>query len=146
VIEESLNLHACCILLGEAGVLIRGASGAGKSSLARRLVSARCLAGGFAALVADDRVVVTRHHGRLVARPHPALAGLWEHRGIGIRAASHEGAAVLRLVLDLTAETAPRMPAAADLETTLLGVALPRVAGQAAEAATLVESLLSWQR
>lgn len=144
--EGTLNLHGGCVLLGEAGLLILGPSGIGKSALARRLVAARAAAGGFAALVADDRVLVERHGGRLVARPHPALAGLAEHRGLGIRPVPHEGAAVLRLVVELTRKPAPRLPAEADLETTLLGLRIPRVAGTAAEAEALVEAAISWRR
>ncbi len=52
-------------------------AGAGKSSLALRLVQAgetRLLP--FARLVADDRAHVEACHGRLLVRPAPALAGL----------------------------------------------------------------------
>lgn len=142
--EGTLNLHGGCVLLGEAGLLILGPSGIGKSALARRLVAERRAAGGFAALVADDRVLVSRHGGRIVARPHPALAGFAEHRGLGIRPVSHEGAAVLRLVVELTREPAPRMPEEAELAATLLGIRIPRVAGMAAEAGALIEAAISW--
>lgn len=142
---DVLNLHAGCILLGEAGILIRGASGSGKSSLARRLVAGRLVRGGFAAFVADDRVILTRRHGRLVARPHAAIAGLAEHRGLGILPVPHEEAAVVTLVVDLTEEPAPRMPSRDMLETSLLGVAIARVAGTMAEAQALVEEAVSWQ-
>lgn len=141
----TLNLHASCILLGEAGLLIRGPSGSGKSALARDLVAVRRARGGFAALVADDRVLVRRRHGRLIAQPHPALAGQIEHRGFGLREIEHEAAAVLRLVLDL-GEAAPRLPEAEDRETTILGVCLPRVAGRAADAAALIEAAWPWPR
>ena len=32
------TLHASCVVVGEAGILIRGPSGSGKSSLAREIV------------------------------------------------------------------------------------------------------------
>ena len=81
--EGGLTVHAACVVLGEAGVLIRGESGAGKSSLALGLIEAAPAHGLFGALVADDRVRITCAHGRLVARPHPAIAGRIELRGLG---------------------------------------------------------------
>jgi len=122
---ESLTVHASCVLLGEAGVLIRGPAGSGKSSLCLALLDRAGLEGRHAALVGDDRVRIEAHHGRLVARPHPALAGLIEIRGHGIRQlTAHAEAAVLRLVVDLV-ETAERMPAGGPATERLLGVALP---------------------
>ncbi|MBM3488544.1 MAG: hypothetical protein FJX67_18250, partial [Alphaproteobacteria bacterium] len=47
-----LRLHATCIAVDGIGVLVRGASGAGKSDLALRLIDAG------ARLVADDQVLV----------------------------------------------------------------------------------------
>lgn len=121
------TVHASCVLLDEAGVLIRGPSGSGKSALCLSLLDRFFLEGRHSRLVGDDRIRLEAHHGRLVARPHPALAGLIEIRGLGIRRlATHAPAAVLRLVVDLVAE-AERLPET--LETALLlGVAVPRLA------------------
>lgn len=122
------TIHASCVLLGEAGVLIRGASGAGKSALCLALLDRAEREGRHARLVGDDRVRLEARHGRLVARPHPALAGLIEIRGHGIRRlAAHAPAAVVRLVVDLV-ETAERLPAPAPATVRLLGVSLPRLA------------------
>ena len=140
------TVHANAVLVGADGVLIRGRPGAGKSALARALIAAAAAEGRFARLVADDRVALSVHGGRLVARPPAALAGLAERRGRGIEATKHEGAAVVRLVVDLVAaEEAERMPAPAALRTEILGVALPRqpVACAAAEAAGLVLAALA---
>ncbi|PVM89988.1 serine kinase [Caulobacter radicis] len=60
------------------GVLIEGASGAGKSDLALRALEA-----GFR-LVADDRVVTFVSEGRLYGRAPDPLRGLMEVRGFGI--------------------------------------------------------------
>jgi serine kinase of HPr protein (carbohydrate metabolism regulator) len=138
--------HANAVLVGADGVLIRGRPGTGKSALTRALVTAASAEGRFARLVADDRVVLTASHGRLIARPPAALAGLAERRGRGIEAVDHEGAAVVRLVVDLVAaEAAERLPAAVALRCEILGVALPRqpVACGAAEAAGLVLAALA---
>ena len=116
------DVHGACVVVGEAGVLIRGASGSGKSTLALAVVEAAMGRGLFARLVADDRVLLGVVHGRLVARPHPALAGLVEERGIGILPTSYLPAAVLRLVVDL--EPAPRrLPERADV--LVEGIVLP---------------------
>jgi serine kinase of HPr protein (carbohydrate metabolism regulator) len=125
------------VLLGEAGVLIRGPSGSGKSALARSLVAAEELGGGYAAHVADDRVVVRLWRDRLVAEPHPAIAGVFEMRGLGLVSASpHASAAVLRLVVDLVDET-PRFPEPDGLDAELLGIRLARVRAARADAAAL---------
>lgn len=135
----SVTLHAGCVLLGEAGVLIRGRSGIGKSTLARALVEAVDLRGGYAAHVADDRTIVSAENGRLVARPHPILGGRIEVRGLGIgRMTRHAPAAVLRLVVDLLDEPPPRWPEADDLRAEVLGLSLPRLPACPDEAGALV--------
>ncbi|MFE1600614.1 HPr kinase/phosphorylase [Methylobacterium sp. ID0610] len=125
--RRTATLHATCVVVGEAGLLIRGPSGSGKTTLARELLDAGPISGTFAALVGDDRVVVEVCHDRLVASPHPALAGLVEIRGVGLQAVENTlPSAVLRGVVDL-AETAPRMPERARESILLLGVRLPRM-------------------
>ncbi len=122
-------VHASVVLVAERGVLIRGASGAGKSLLALALVARARREGGFAALVADDRVWLEALNGRLVARGAPKFAGICERRCQGLVEAPHEAEAVLRLIVDLAERGAPppRMPDAADLYDTLGGVTLPRL-------------------
>jgi hypothetical protein len=120
------TIHASCVVVGEAGVLIRGASGAGKSSLALAIIDAAARSGRFARLVADDRVRVEARNGRALATAPAALSGLVERRGLGIVSAAHVDQAVIRLIVDI--ETAPeRMPAPEALEIMLEGVALPRI-------------------
>lgn len=81
----------------------------------------------FARLVADDRAIIEPAGGRLLVRPHGAIAGLIEIRGIGIRRMVHEPLAVVGWVVDLGAEDAERMPAEG-AAITLKGVRLPRLA------------------
>ena len=80
------TIHASAVLVGARAILIQGPSGSGKSRLAMALLDA---AGAglvpFARLVADDRCHLETAHGRLLVRPAPALAGLIEVRGLGIR-------------------------------------------------------------
>ena len=124
----SATVHASCVLVGEAGVLIRGPSGSGKSRLARELV-ATAGGRGFASLVCDDRVRLERRSGRLVARAVAAIAGRIEIRGLGLMALAHEPAAVVRLVVDALPQQAERLPQESEDSVEVCGVVLPRVAG-----------------
>jgi serine kinase of HPr protein (carbohydrate metabolism regulator) len=94
-------LHAGLIALPWAGrwrgVLLLGASGAGKSDLALR-----CLDLGFH-LVADDRVVLWTSGDSLYGAPPDSLAGLVEARGIGILRSPYRAWARVSLAIDCVA-------------------------------------------
>lgn len=120
------TVHASCVVLGEAGILIRGESGSGKSTLARELLDHADAPGLFARLVCDDRVALSVRHGRVVARAVPSIAGRLEIRGLGLVELPWEPATVLRLVVDCGAVPA-RFPDREGLQTDLLGVTLPRL-------------------
>lgn len=123
------TVHATAVVIGETGLLIRGASGAGKTSLAFALVEAARRSGTYAAFVADDRVALSCANGRLLARCPEAIAGLAERRGRGIERVDHVPAAVIRLVADLVeADAMARLPEIADEETEIEGVRLRRQA------------------
>jgi serine kinase of HPr protein (carbohydrate metabolism regulator) len=136
------TLHASCVAVGEAGILIRGAAGTGKSTLARAVVSRAWLAGRYAAFVADDRVRITAVGGRIIARPVAAIAGLMEIRGLGIVPVAHEAQVVLRFVVDCLANDPHRLPEAEELQTILAGVALPRL--PLAATAEAASNVLFW--
>jgi HPr kinase/phosphorylase len=127
-------VHATCIVVGEAGILLRGRPGAGKSTLARRIVENAGRRGRFARLVSDDRVLVEPRAGRLLARAHGTTAGLIEARGLGLMRADHEAAAIVRLVVDVGGPPLDRMPEKEDLEVVLQGVPLLRLAAGPEEA------------
>lgn len=93
------QIHGTCVARDNAGVLILGPPGAGKSDLALRL-----LAKGFT-LVADDRVDIVDNR----ASPPDALAGLLEVRGLGIVRLPYLTAIELKVVVALTDRT-ERMP------------------------------------
>ena len=123
---EGATIHATAVLIGAKAVLIRGPSGSGKSQLAWALIQPNALP--FTRLVGDDRVHLEAAGGRLLVRPAPALAGLIEIRGLGIRRLPYEPAAVIGLVVDLAAADAARFPAEDAAATTISGVRLPRLA------------------
>lgn len=120
-----IEIHATCVSIDGAGLLLRGPSGAGKSDLALRLVD------GGAHLVADDRVLLsTDGRGNLMATASagaPAnLAGLIEVRGLGILPVPHIATAPVALLVDLRpGGAAERLPPPS--LTDLAGIRLPRL-------------------
>jgi HPr kinase/phosphorylase len=76
--QSIVNIHASCVRVGRAGVLLLGKSGSGKSDLALRLIAES------ACLVADDRTELFVKNGKLFARAPENLTGLIEIRGLGI--------------------------------------------------------------
>ncbi|MFO1209558.1 MAG: serine kinase [Amaricoccus sp.] len=118
---DSLTVHGSAVAFAGRGILILGASGAGKSQLALGLI------GRGAALVADDRVVLTRRGAALVATAPAAIAGLVEARGLGILRLPAVPEAPLALVLDLDRPAAARMPQ--PVAITYLGVETELISG-----------------
>lgn len=128
------TVHASAVLVGGRAVLIRGASGAGKSQLALELIQAAS-AGAlrFARLVGDDRVHLQQSGGRLLVRPAATLAGLLEVRGVGILRLPYEPSAVIGLVVDLAVD-AQRLPEPAQRQVVIEGITLPRLGVAAGKA------------
>ncbi|MBB4121102.1 HPr kinase/phosphorylase [Martelella radicis] len=105
------NRHATAIVLGSTGILICGASGAGKSELALALIHAGRLNGLYSALVADDQVLISVSAGRVIAETPPAIAGLIEIRGSGLAEIPYLGSAVMDFALmPVCSEEASRLP------------------------------------
>ena len=126
---DAATIHASAVLIGPKAALIRGPAGSGKSRLVWDLLQAA--AQGvlpFARLVADDRAYVEACAGRLLVRPAPALVGLIEIRGLGIRRLPCEPLAAVGLVVDLAAADAARLPGPQAGRTAIGGVSLPRLA------------------
>jgi serine kinase of HPr protein (carbohydrate metabolism regulator) len=127
--SQAPTIHASAVLVGAKAVLIRGPSGSGKSRLAwDLLLAAQEGVLPFARLVIDDRALVETHAGRLLVRPVPALAGIIEIHGLGIRQVAFEPVAAVGWVVDLAAEDADRILPATAENTTISGVILPRLA------------------
>jgi serine kinase of HPr protein (carbohydrate metabolism regulator) len=134
-------LHANAVALGEKGLLLRGRSGAGKSSLTLALIARFAAQGDFARLVGDDRVHVTKRCDRLVARPHPAIAGLIEVRGLGPVPTPFEPACVLHAVVDIAppGEAPERFPEAARRTVRLMEIELPHLAVRSCDDVSLAK-------
>jgi serine kinase of HPr protein (carbohydrate metabolism regulator) len=121
------------------GVLIEGASGAGKSDLALRALDAGWV------LVADDRTLIWSCDGRLYGRAADALRDLMEIRGLGVMPIPTrpfvEISLIAACVEPADVERAPEGEA-----ETLLGVRLPciRLAGLEASAPAKLGRALSY--
>jgi HPr kinase/phosphorylase len=124
---DAQTLHASCVVVGEAGILIRGPAGSGKSLLARDLILDAERLGRFARLVSDDRVRISNGNGRVLATAVPPIAGKLEARGFGLLTMPYENSAIVRMVIDCLSEHPPRLPAASNEAISLCGVSLPRI-------------------
>lgn len=124
-----MSLHASAVALCERGVLFRGASGSGKSSLALAALDLARADGRFGALVGDDRLALQVRHGRLIAEGVAAMAGMAELRGLGVVRAPALARCVIALVVDCDASPHPptRAPEPDELHALIEGVRLPRL-------------------
>ena len=109
--------QATAVAIGGRALLIEGAPGSGKSSLALALIDRG------AKLIGDDGVMLEVSEGRLLAHPHPETRGLLEVRNLGLLRFDVCESAEVALVLTLDRE-APRHIEAAET-TERLGIALP---------------------
>lgn len=112
-------MHATCVAWDRAGVLIRGAAGQGKSSLGLALMGMGCT------LVADDRVLLSREDGDLIARAPDTIRGMIEAREIGILQADSLDKARVMLAVDLDQTETERLPP--QRQVTLLGTEIPLI-------------------
>lgn len=106
---DAITLHATAVGLDGRAVLLTGASGSGKSSLALEL-----LARG-ATLVADDRVILSLVADRVMLSCPERLCGLIEARGVGLLHAAYRSPAELRCVVDLDTAEDTRLPPQRDI-------------------------------
>ena len=113
-------LHASCVQIDGAGVLLLGPPGSGKSDLAFRLIDM----GGL--LVADDQVALTAYLGMLNASVPDTIAGCLELRGMGIISVPYCARTTLSLAVHLAERNAiERLPESAF--ETYCGISLPRI-------------------
>lgn len=94
-----MQIHASCVSRDDAGVLLLGVPGCGKSDLVLRLLEC-----GFV-LVADDRVNISDN----IASAPASLAGLLEVRGLGILRLPYVAKAHVALAVELDT-TSERLP------------------------------------
>jgi HPr kinase/phosphorylase len=97
-------LHATCVAVEGRAALLMGPSGSGKSALGLALMALG------AALVADDRTLISARAGQLIAEAPPGLPELIEARGIGLLRARLAGPATVVLAVELGTPATERLP------------------------------------
>jgi len=111
----SVLLHASAVAVGDHALLITGAAGAGKTTLALEMIALG------AELIADDRVRVTPDEApsskalanetrQLWLSAPPNIAGLVEMRGFGLLRLATRPLAALRLIAELDHGETERLP------------------------------------
>jgi HPr kinase/phosphorylase len=146
---STLCLHATCISLNGTGVLIRGGSGSGKSSLALQLLetAGTGLTGEVIKvdLVSDDQTELVVQNGKVYASPPHAIAGLLEIRGQMITRLDFVRDVHVVLVVDLkSANRIERLPEASDMVAEILGVPLACVAIDAEHPSAAARLRVAW--
>jgi serine kinase of HPr protein (carbohydrate metabolism regulator) len=133
---SSERLHATCVAIGEAAVLIVGRSGSGKSDLAVRLIDRG------AVLVSDDSTHVERRNDHLVASAPDTIKGKIELFGVGILDLPTRQEVKVKLIVSLD-EPPTRMPDWGNCQQ-VAGIDIPVVglAGREASTAIKVEHAL----
>ena len=109
--------QSSCVEIGGRALLIEGAPGSGKSSLALALIDRG------AVLIGDDSAMLAPRGGRLFASPHPNTRGMLEVRNLGLLEFPICEEAPVALVLQLDAD-APRYVELAE-NAVIEGVKLP---------------------
>ncbi|HWD14798.1 HPr kinase/phosphatase C-terminal domain-containing protein [Pseudochrobactrum sp. sp1633] len=121
---EGFVFHATSLVLGSFGILLCGASGSGKSSLALTLIERAHQNGRVGMLISDDQTIISTENGNLIASAPDAIAGAVEIRGAGLFEVSYQPQAEINLLVELlTADKAPRYPT--DEKRELVGLMLP---------------------
>ena len=113
------TVHATSIVLNGKAVLIKGASGSGKSSAALELITLG------AKLIADDQTILSLTGDKVfLSAPSTLPVGI-EVRGIGIINAPICKRAELKLVVDMSKLEKKRFPNYLEKKINILGYSFP---------------------
>ncbi|MHA7819082.1 MAG: HPr kinase/phosphorylase [Erythrobacter sp.] len=114
-------VQATAIAIKGRALMIEGAAGSGKSSLALALIDRG------AVLIGDDGVTLDRVDNHVMASPPPNIAGLIELRGIGLVEMPVAPPAKLALILMLGGAEGKRLPDKVPMRD-VLGLPIPCLA------------------
>jgi HPr kinase/phosphorylase len=100
------EVHASAVAVAGRGLLITGAPGSGKTTLALEMIALGAM------LVGDDRIRIAASGDRLTLSAPRAIAGLAEVRGFGIVRLDTAPPVPLTLIADLDRAEPERLPPA----------------------------------
>ena len=115
--DAQRTLHASAVAVDGQAALITGASGTGKSALCLQMIALG------AALISDDRTLVTLRDGHPVASAPQPIGGLIEARGVGLLRVEPAPPAPITVIVDLDQTEIARLPP--ERTRDLLGSKLP---------------------
>ncbi len=111
-------LYANSVNINGSAVLIRGASGCGKSDLSLRLIDKGAI------LISDDQTIAVKKNGDIILNAPETILGKIEIRGFGILNIDYIKDTALKLIIDLyPINEIERMPIESYNE--ILGVKIP---------------------
>lgn len=135
---EKETRHASCVAIKDAGILITGPSGSGKSDLALRLIDRGAI------LISDDYVELYRHDTQLLMVAPPGIAGKMEVRSLGIFDCEHVSNIPLRLQVRLKPQI-ERYPMDSQTET-IMTMSIPTITINPAEASAPIKVEMALNR
>lgn len=136
-------IHASAVIVGDRGILIRGASGSGKSSIASTLIQRATVEAKYAALISDDQCLLQAVSRRLICSVPDTLRGGMEVRGSGLHEFAYEPRAVIHLVVHLVEPTrAARLQENTSIQ--LQGVAITQLILPAGAVESVCRSVEAW--
>ena len=140
------NLVHCNVLsLANIGLLIQGASGAGKSSLTLGLLEHAQQLGWEGYLVSDDQAFLEPHNNTLIAKTPDTIAGLLELRGHGIIEHPYQSSTKVRVVVQMIEDKLlDRMPEEKHIDFN--GIRLPMIEVPIQHEAAAVRIVFAWLR
>ncbi len=99
---QSPTIHASAVIIGTQAILIRGASGVGKTSLGHLLIQYAAQYGfAHSCWLADDRVYVEKIQNALIATAPPQIFEKSEVYGLGVACVNALAKAKVALIVDI---------------------------------------------
>ncbi len=120
------NHHCTVVSLNGIGVMLTGASGSGKTSLAFSLIESMRPREGRGLLVADDQTILVPENGVLLATAPPTIKGKAEVYGLGVVTMPSCDEVQIRIVAQLLpAMEIERLPNSSEIS--FAGIDIPRI-------------------
>jgi len=140
------TIHASAFQFNGRGILLRGASNSGKSSITLKMIDDAALSRQSCDLVADDQVILEKRDGTLCAKAPDTLFGLIEVRGIGVVNVNGKRQCSIDLIVDLVPrEHLERLPDQSEETARLHGVNIRRIciAERNPDACTIIRTVIN---